>query len=564
MRNCLLLTSILLKNNSSLNYGNSKKSGNKRQIALMILIGICMLPLIAMLFEGFAFLYKLLAPFHMEELLYELLFTALSLTLLVFSLPFVLSVMFFSRDLEYLQPMPLSSWQIVGAKFLTIMCYEYISTLFIGLPLIAGIASEAHVGASFWLIAILILLAVPVLPVIYAAFLGTLVLYLTRNWKHKEALMTFFSLLLILFSTGLGMLVSRFGQAPDAAAILALMTNSQPIVSRFSLIFPNLTLAKNALLHTDALMLILYLLSTIVLIGLFLSFGNHVYLKAVTGMTETSCKKERLSDNKIKKALHTSGTAAAFASREWKLLIRTPIYFLNCVVTAFIVPLILFITLFFSIPQVKNIIPALQQFLPLLRQADESILNGLLLLIIFAVSGFMCSMNLAPATCISREGQNIGDLKFIPVSTQDILKGKMICSLAISAAAVYPYAIALPIISALLLHTPLWLLIPSLLIASFTLIMLGHLMLLGDLLYPKLNWTSEQAAVKQNMTALVTDLLCMALCFALGFAFVMLYRMHTPIQILIIGGILLLALLAVTLWQITCRYAEKAFQKIEI
>ena len=52
MRNCLLLTSILLKNNSSLNYGNSKKSGNKGQIALMILIGICMLPLIAMLFEG--------------------------------------------------------------------------------------------------------------------------------------------------------------------------------------------------------------------------------------------------------------------------------------------------------------------------------------------------------------------------------------------------------------------------------------------------------------------------------------------------------------------------------
>ena len=565
MRNCLLLTYILLKNgSSSLTGGNSKKSGSKAQTALIILVGICMLPLLGLLFQSSAFLYRLLMPLHMEELLYELLFSALSLTLLVFSLPFVLSVMFFSRDLEYLQPMPLSSWQIFGAKFLTIMVYEYISALFIGLPLLAGIASASHAGIIFWLIAVPILLAVPILPVIYAAFLGTLVLYLTRSWKHKEALMTFFSLILIFFSASLGMLVSRFGQAPDADAILAVMTNSQPIVSGLSWIFPNLPLAKNALLHTDFLMLALYLLSTAVLVAVFLAFGNHVYLKAVTGMTETTSKKERLSDRETKKALRSSGAAAAFASREWKLLVRTPIYFLNCVVTAFIVPLILMMTLFLSVPQMKDIVPALKQFLPLIHQTDDHILNGLLLLIVFAVSGLMSSMNLSSATCISREGQNIGDLKFIPVSARDIIKGKMICSLAISAAAVYPYAVALPIISAILLHTPLWLLVPSLLIATFTLIMLGYLMLLGDLLYPKLNWTSEQAAVKQNMTALVTDLLCIALCFALGFVFVMLYRMRLPMQILIIGGLLLLAALAAVLQQIACRYAEKAFQKIEI
>lgn len=564
MRNCLLLAKILLKSgNSSLTGGSSKKNISKGQTALLILVGVCMLPLLALLFEGSAFLYKLLSPLHMEELLYELLFAALSLTLLVFSLPFVLSVLFFSKDLEYLQPMPLSSWQIVGAKFITIMTYEYFSTILIGLPLIAGIASEAHTGIAFWLIAVPILLAVPVLPVIYAAFLGTLVLYLTRRWKHKEAVMTFFSLILILFSASLGMLVSRFGQTLDADAILAVLTDSQPIVSGFSHIFPNLPLARNALMHTDALMLVLYLLSTVLLIGLFLAFGNRVYLKAVTGMTESSTKKERLSDNETKKALRASGAAAAFASREWKLLVRTPIYFLNCVVTAFIIPLILLMTLFFSIPQVKDIIPALNQFLPLIRQTDEGILNGLLLLIVFAVSGMMSSMNLSPATCISREGQSIGDLKFIPVSARDILKGKMICSLAISAAAVYPYAVALPVISTLFLHTPIWLLIPSLLIATFTLVMLGYLMLLGDLIHPKLNWTSEQAAVKQNMTALITDLLCMALCLALGFVFVMLYHMHIPIYVLIAGAILLLALLAVALWQIACRYAEKAFLKME-
>lgn len=565
MRNCLLLAKILLKSTGgSFMGGNSKKSVSKGQIALLILIGICMLPLLALLFEASSFLYKTLAPIHMEELLYELLFAVLSLTLLVFSLPFVLSVMFFSRDLEYLQPMPLSSWQIVGAKFITIMVYEYISALFIGLPLLAGIADAAQSGFTFWLIAVPLLLTLPVLPVIYAAFLGTLVLYLTRSWKHKEALMTFFSLILILFSASLGMLVSRLGEALNSSAILDIITNARPLVTGFSQIFPNLPFAKQALMHTDFLMLLLYLLSSLILVSAFLLFGNRFYLKAVTGMTETSSKKERLSDSETRKALRTSGAAATFASREWKLLVRTPIYFLNCVVSAFIVPVILLLTLFFSIPQMQDFIPALEQVLPFIRKTDEALLNGFLLLAVFIVSGLMGAMNLSPATCISREGQTISDLKFIPVSVSDILKGKMLCSLSISAAAVFPYAVALPVIGNLLLQTSLWLLVPSLLIAAFTITMLGYLMLLGDLIHPKLNWTTEQAAVKQNITAMLADLLCMALCLLLFFAFVMLYRLHIPISVLIGAGLLLLAFLAFATRHISIRYAQKAFQKIEV
>lgn len=564
MRNCLLLAKILIKNGTGMTAANTKKRQSAGQIFLYFFVCICMLPLLYLLYELSGTVYQALAPLNLQGLVYELLCVILSLTLLVLSLPYVLSVMFFSKDLEHFLPMPLCSWQIVGAKFITVMVFEYLTALIAGIPLMAGIAAEAQAEFTFWLIAIPVLLAIPVLPVIYASFLGTLALYLTRSWKHKEAFMTFFSLILILLSSGIGILVSRLGETPDPAAILEIMTGSRPIVTGLSWVFPNLFLAKNALMNQDFITLILYLLSTVFLVGVFLLFGNRVYLKAVSGMTESSAKKERLSEEATGKALRTSSAARAFASREWKLLVRTPVYFLNCVVTAFILPLILLMMVFFSASQMGDLLLAFEQFLPLIQKTDASFLNGLLLLIVFAVSGMMASMNLTPATCISREGQNFGDLKCLPVSARDILKGKMICALSISAAAVYPYAIALPLLGIWLFQAPLWLLAASLLIATFTIIMLGYLMLLGDLLKPKLNWTSEQAAVKQNLTAMLADLLCMVLCLVLGFGAVMLYQMSIPMPAVIIISLLVIAFLAFSLQYVSCRYAEKAFARLEM
>lgn len=566
MRNCLLLAKILLKSGGGAlcGGGKSKKYGGKSQIVIGVLLALCMIPLMALFFQISSALYRGLAPVHMEALAFELICVMISFMMLVFSLPFVLSVMFFSRDLEYLLPMPFYSWQIVGAKFITIMIYEYLSAIVVGLPLMAGIAAEAQAGVSFWLIAIPVLLAIPVIPVIYASFLGTLALYLTRNWKHKEALMTFFSLILIFFASGIGMLTSRLDESLDTAAFAEIMMGSRQIVTGMSWVFPNLLLAKNALLNTNFLMLLWYLLSAAALVGAFLLFGNRVYLKAVSGMTETSSKKERLSEEETGKALRASGAVKAFASREWKLLVRTPVYFLNCVITAFIVPVILFMMLFFGAAQMQEILSGLEMLLPLIRQSDVTFLSGLLLLVVFAVSGIMCSMNLSPATCISREGQNFGDLKCIPVSVRDILKGKMICSLSISAAAVYPYAVALPLAGTRLFQTPLWLLVPSLFIATFTIMAIGYLMLFGDLIRPKLNWASEQAAVKQNLTATITDFICMAVCLVLGFGFVMLYRLHVPIPAIILTALLVTALLAFVLRHMAYRYGEKAFARLEL
>lgn len=564
MRKELLLTKILLK----CGMGSMLPAGKKKrqiigQWALYLLIAVCIVPLLVLLYQFGRAMYQTLSPLRLEYLAYDITLLLLSLTTLILSLPFAMSVLFLAKDIEYLLPMPLSPWQIAGAKLCTVLLYEYITTAAVGIPMLAGIGTAAHHGIAYFLFAALVLLALPILPVIYGCLLGVLILPLTTKLRRKEAVTTLFSILIILLASGAGLLFSYFGETLGSLDIAAIITGNKQLLIQAEYIFPNLLLAGRALKSTAPAMLLLYVLTAAAAILVFLLAGNRFYLKAVSGMNEVSQKREKLSAAEEMRALKTSGIVKSCALREWKLLVRTPVYFLNCVLSAFLVPVILLAALI--VPLLGNM-EELQKFLPQVSQLFQMFgtdqLSGVLMLTVFALTTLFCTMNLSAATCISREGSNFIEMKYIPVPYKKQLQGKMLCAVSLSFAATLPYTFLLVFAGAVILKTPVWLLLPALAINVFTVFTVSYFQLLGDLWKPKLSWTSEQAAVKQNFIAMLTMLGSFLVCLLLGLGCIGLYLLRIPVYGILAAGIIVLGILAFGLRAFAFRYGERALAKL--
>lgn len=564
MRKELLLTKILLK----CGMGSMLPAGKKKrqiigQWALYLLIAVCIVPLLVLLYQFGRAMYQTLSPLRLEYLAYDITLLLLSLTTLILSLPFAMSVLFLAKDIEYLLPMPLSPWQIAGAKLCTVLLYEYITTAAVGIPMLAGIGTAAHHGIAYFLFAALVLLALPILPVIYGCLLGVLILPLTTKLRRKEAVTTLFSILIILLASGAGLLFSYFGETLGSLDIAAIITGNKQLLIQAEYIFPNLLLAGRALKSTDPAMLLLYVLTAAAAILVFLLAGNRFYLKAVSGMNEVSQKREKLSAAEEMRALKTSGIVKSCALREWKLLVRTPVYFLNCVLSAFLVPVILLVALI--VPLLGNM-EELQKFLPQVSQLFQMFgtdqLSGVLMLTVFALTTLFCTMNLSAATCISREGSNFIEMKYIPVPYKKQLQGKMLCAVSLSFEATLPYTFLLVFAGAAILKTPVWLLLPALAINVFTVFTVSYFQLLGDLWKPKLSWTSEQAAVKQNFIAMLTMLGSFLVCLLLGLGCIGLYLLRIPVYGILAAGIIVLGILAFGLRAFAFRYGERALAKL--
>lgn len=564
MRKERLLTKILLQ----CGLGSALPTGKKKrqmigQWALYLLVAVCLVPLLVLLYRFAGGMYHALSPLHMEYLTYDITLLLLSLATLILSLPFAMSVLFLAKDIEYLLPMPFSPWQIAGAKLNTVLLYEYLTTAAIGIPMLAGIGAAAHHGIAYFLFALLVLIALPLLPVIYGCLLGVLILPLTTKLRRKETITTLFSIVIILLSGSLGFLASYFGETLDHLDIAAIVTGNRRLIMQAEYIFPNLQFARCALEETNPLMLLLYVLTAAAAILVFLLIGNRFYLKAVSGMNEVSQKREKLSAAEETRALRSLGIVRSCASREWKLLVRTPVYFLNCVLSAFIMPVLLLAILLFSwFANAAEITAVFHQASRFLRMIRTEQLAGVLMLTVFALTALFCMMNLSAATCISREGSNFIEMKYIPVPYKKQLQGKILCSAGISFAATLPYTLLLVFAGTAVLHTPVWLMIPALAINIFTVFAISYFQLIGDLWKPKLSWTSEQAAVKQNFIAMLTMLVSFFVCLLLGLGCIVLYLFGLPIYGILAAGILILGTLSLGLRAFAFRYSKRAFAKL--
>jgi len=443
----------------------------------------------------------------------------------VFGFNVVMSVFFFSSDLNYLLPLPISPMKIVGAKLASTMISEnvmefmLVMSALIGFMVGCGFAPAVGNGlnAVSFLSLIVGIATFPILPICYCAIICMIVMFFTKFFKNKDTVSkaTALSSIVILLLLVVFLQVTN-GFDPDKF-VEQLITGDFKLIGIADKIFINVPLLSNAMAG-NILSLVLYLLVNAVSIGLVLLTAHFLYFKTVAALNGGQGKAsksttEGILDKKIKESSHLE----AYLKKEFRILFRTPAYLTNCVGINLIWPVFIYL---FVIMQKQSSI--LENYLAQLNAGSEKAALDLSL-IIFAISVILTALNCLASSAITREGKHFDVMRYMPVDLITQLNSKALVSIIISGAGLVVYILTAFII----FHISPYLTAYSIILSMLAVVFTTYLGIYIDTINPKLVWEDEVNALRGNyhvfynmgLELIITGVVCVAmeLLFRLNF-----------------------------------------------
>lgn len=556
MSRYLILTVIMLKNSDMLNL-RSGKFGNKsiKGVLISLLIFAAFLPM--MLGIGSLVLtgYAALSEIQQEGLILGMGFSISSLTIFFFGIFYVMSIFYFSKDIESLLPLPLKPSDILAAKFTVVLLYEYLTEAVFLAPILIGFGIASKTGLLYYLYSTLLFLVLPVLPLVYASVISMLIMGFTNLAKNKDRFRIVGGIIAMFLAIGLNVVITRLtGSSMNALELQKLLEQgNNSYVGIMSGIFFSNRFAVMALLNSETLKgfvnLTLFIFICALFVMLFLSFGEGIYYKGVVGMSETSAKRRKLSVAELGRYGMQKSALKAYTIKELKLLFRTPVYFMNCVLMNFILPVFIILPFLVQSEEMKE----LQGLTVFLKDGRGS---AIALAVTFGISVFVTSTNGIAASAISREGTNIFVCKYLPVSYKTQIMAKVLSGMSMGMVGTLSMLLA----AAIFISVPAYLMLIAVFISIFGIAFSALAGILIDLNFPKLIWDNEQKAVKQNFNVVLNMLVSAAVAGILIFTII---ALHFTLWMTLLTLVLVFGILDLLLYSILSRVGVRLFERIE-
>lgn len=500
MKKLISLTRILIKSTSIFDTGKGKFSK-----FLLPLLVITFIPFAAMFGYFTSIAYDGLVAIHQEGALLAFALGITSVFIFFFGVFHTLGSFYYSEDINILLPMPFKPQHILVSKFLVLLIYEYLTELILLAPVLVVFGFKSKAGVAYIIMAIIIYLMLPLIALIMSSVIVMVIMRFTNVGKHKERLRYIGGILALFMALGMNFLFqSRVQNIEDEGAIITMFAEgNNSFVSLISRIFPGTKFAANALAAPSTLegiwMLLLFMAICCASLIVFMYLGKAIYFIGVQGMSEVSAKRKKLDQEKMHRHTTQKSPISSLMRRDIHVLMRSPVYFMNCVLMTVLMPVIM-VVMFILIPTSD---PEVEMIMNFLTQKDAM---GQVLAGIISFITVMAGLNSITPTAFSRDGKSAYVLKYIPASMNRIVYAKVLVGIVFS------------IISALICSIGFVFLNISLtvIIAGFVIGLLGVLLInqtgmVFDLLNPKLNWDNEQQAVKQNFNVLFNMVVMMVI-----------------------------------------------------
>ncbi|MBP1157520.1 MULTISPECIES: hypothetical protein [unclassified Paenibacillus] len=556
MNKTLMLTRILLKNGG----GQFKRFGKKKRrlplhIILPVLLLIALMPLMYAFASMVSSVYDSLKSMGQEGVIPGLGLATTSAVIFMFGIFYIINVFYFSQDVEYLLPLPLKPVQILTAKFIVTLLYEYLTQLVLLLPvlLIFGIKNDS--GIAYYIYSGIIFLVLPIIPLVLASIVAMVMMSFSSISRSKDRFRMFAGITAVLLSVGGNILFQRtMNNSLDPSKLQDMFQGGHnSFVELATRAFPSVKLAADALLRETTfaglMNLVLFLsLSALFFIG-FAFLGQGLYFKGVIGISESSARRKQISGARFDKLTAQQPVLKAYLLKELRILFRTPPYFLNCVLMSFMWPVLL-------------LIPVLTQpnFMESLRAAESLFKqDGMAALVLgggASVFLFISGANYTASTSISREGAGFFVNKYLPVAYDKMIRAKLLAGWLLTLSSM----LLIIMFAYVLLHLPPGLVLLFLLIGIPATLFCCLTGVLIDLLMPKLQWDNEQKAVKQNMNGLYNMLI--GLVFA-GLVFLLVLKLDCGLFWTAIVLLVVLIGADALLYRLLMAKGEKWYLKIE-
>lgn len=488
MNKIITLTKVFIKN-SFQTIKTENKSGNSKKNKSMVIIYIIAFLYLAGIVGLFSYnLVESLITINQQQVFIGVILFGIAMFVLIQTLFSAMSLLYYSKDNEYILPLPLKPSQILIAKTNVLLITEYLIVIIIGvIPLgIYGILN--NFGILYYLIALLVLIIFPIVPILISSLLVLLIMSFSKFSKNKNKFQLFATIILIVVVFGISYTLTGENQSEEQ--ILQMISKANGLVEMIRNGFPTLSLAIESLTNNSILIVISNILGLAIITALlyvaYVFLGKKLYLKGAVGNLSSGkkVKRKEIEENTYKQ----KSIANTYIRKEFKILFRNPIFFMQCILPIFILPIMMIVIFIAGMSSGEADITQIGTMI----QGKDSVFVGSAILC--AIQFFTMFIYIS-VTAISRDGQNAVFMKYIPLSLEKQITYKtmpniimtVIMNLFVIGGVQFLFKI--PVIYLILVA------ISSIVIAVFN----SYIMILVDMKKPKLDWNSEYAVVKQNI-----------------------------------------------------------------
>lgn len=497
MKKIIDLTSIFLRDSyQSIDIINTKTHKlNKKSIFLWMIAII----LFALLFISDKII-KFLVTRGQAEIFLNIYFLVLAILIMFQTILVCTNVFYFSKDLEFILPLPIKPVELLISKFSTLICNIYISEIIFGVIPIAIYGIRTNSSVLFYIYALIVFILFPVFLSLIISMIMMFVMKISKFIKSKDLfqiLMTFLLMLILLVIEykvmGNIIVDSNQIEIEDENQALEKVIEFNDRIKEsnkyFLVINPSVDILTNS--NITSIFQILKLVSIdVVAFILFIFIGKYTYLKDILKNTAYLINKSNKKTNLQKKCKKKS-IRKTYISKEFRSLFRNPMFFMQCIypVLTWLVTIVIMSVII--IPKIELALTN-EEFRNLLEDISFDIT---IVCLILGIMQLLFMVSSASLTAVSREGKNAIFMKYIPLSffKQFIYKG---------IPQIFINTVSILVIIGIIryaISSISW----NYIFAIFGLGMLlniinSYIMLLIDLIRPKLDWDTEYAVLKQN------------------------------------------------------------------
>jgi ABC-2 type transport system permease protein len=424
--------------------------------------------------------------FGVGELIFPLLVVVISVVSLFFSVYKASGVLFNLKTFEMLTSLPFHSSAVVISRFLTMYIQNVGMSVLIMIPVTLIYGMQMGMGILFYLFMILGIFLIPLLPITISTAIGALISAISARMKHKNIVIIVLSLIIVIGLVVGGITLSS-SLGVSGEEVVFSQSFIQDVMATFTqklyAIYPLAKWFSLGVLENNIGMYATFAFVSIAIFGIMVTIVQHSFrsisMSLASHQTSANYKMQQLTSSSVLKALY---------KKEVKMYFASSVYVVNTIV-GYILMVVFAIGLsFMGIEKVEEML------------GFSGITNAIPLLM-----AVICSINSTTAASISMEGKQWWISQSLPISSTQLMYGKLLLNLTIAipcyliSEAFLLTNISLDFISAI------WLLIIPL-VYIFFISLVGITM---NCKMPTFDWESETAAVKQSGSVLSSMLIGM-------------------------------------------------------
>ena len=470
----------------------ARKNTSKKTMpvwGIYIVLGVVLLPLLAMLFSTFVSAGEFLsepqyAPYLNAAVTFAI--TAIELVNVFFGLKSMLGTVYMSNDSDMLLALPLKTVTIFLSKLAVCYIVEFFSTLAMLAATLLPLGIGLSAGAGYFAALIFGAFLIPLISLLAVAILSVPLLLVSNLFRNKGAVGTIIYVLLfgalmalyMWFVVSLGWGTGDFNGA-DVGAMLDGILES--VSSAAAYLYPNVWLSGAFTAATFGGWIgnfALFLLSALVLLGLTVLLSGKIFLWNMRKSQENAGKGGKKTTYKFAGGNKISSLLAA----DFKNMLRTSSLGFYCLTQVVVIPVCVVI-----------------YCLALKDVGGEGEMQNLLSMVSRVMLVIMGPMTcVTAASSVSREGENFYLIKTLPVKPSQYALSKLIISLIFNGAA---FALSV-VFECIFVKIGIVVGLLDFLTVFCASAGVSAALVLIDMKNPRLKWTTVQQGLKNNPSSL--------------------------------------------------------------